>query len=483
MRPSLRLGRRYAVPVGSSARAARPRRRCRLRSEELSRECRRDPLAPEHTKPSQAGIRPQATLITPRHGSDLGACQRSVHERRHRLRQAGRDLHTLKRHTGTAASRSRAQELDDDGGAVIRRVRGAGDAAGVDGRAYGRGKYCPPGEKSGRAASTSRRSPRSSPSDRDPQRLREVWEGWHTISPPMKQDYARFVELSNKGAKELGFADTGAMWRSRYDMPPDDFAQGARSAVGAGAAALPLAARLRRARSCTRSTATPCRPTGRFRRTCSATSGRRTGRTSTTSSRRPGADAGYSLDRHPQARARSTPVDMVQIGERFFTSLGFAPLPKTFWERSLFVQAARPRGRLPRQRLGHRQRGRPAHQDVHRADRGGLHRRSTTSSGTTSTSAPTTSSRCIFRDSANDGFHEAIGDTIALSVTPEYLVQDRPARQGARRVARHRAAAARGARQGRVPAVRPARSTSGAGRCSAARSRRPTTTRPGGSCG
>jgi peptidyl-dipeptidase A len=29
----------------------------------------------------------------------------------------------------------------------------------------------------------------------------------------------------------------------------------------------------------------------------------------------------------------------------------------------------------------------------------------------------------LFRDSANDGFHEAIGDTIALSVTPEYLVK------------------------------------------------------------
>src|SRR3954466_5072854 len=53
--------------------------------------------------------------------------------------------------------------------------------------------------------------------------LRAAWEGWHTISPPMRKDYQRFVELSNKGAKELGFADTGAMWRSKYDMPPDQF--------------------------------------------------------------------------------------------------------------------------------------------------------------------------------------------------------------------------------------------------------------------
>ena len=39
----------------------------------------------------------------------------------------------------------------------------------------------------------------------------------------MRNDYARFAELSNKGARELGFADTGAMWRSKYDMAPDAF--------------------------------------------------------------------------------------------------------------------------------------------------------------------------------------------------------------------------------------------------------------------
>src|SRR5690606_33449522 len=51
----------------------------------------------------------------------------------------------------------------------------------------------------------------------------DVWQGWRTVSPPMRDDYTRFVELSNKGARELGFADTGAMWRSKYDMPADEF--------------------------------------------------------------------------------------------------------------------------------------------------------------------------------------------------------------------------------------------------------------------
>ncbi|HET7816365.1 MAG TPA: M2 family metallopeptidase, partial [Sphingomicrobium sp.] len=60
---------------------------------------------------------------------------------------------------------------------------------------------------------------------RDPADLKEMWTSWHTnVGRPMRQDYSRLVEIANQGAKELGFADTGAMWRSRYDMNPDEFA-------------------------------------------------------------------------------------------------------------------------------------------------------------------------------------------------------------------------------------------------------------------
>jgi len=61
-------------------------------------------------------------------------------------------------------------------------------------------------------------------SSRDYDEQLQAWEGWHTISKPMRPDYVRFVELVNQGAREMGFADTGAMWRSGYDMPPDAFA-------------------------------------------------------------------------------------------------------------------------------------------------------------------------------------------------------------------------------------------------------------------
>jgi len=52
----------------------------------------------------------------------------------------------------------------------------------------------------------------------------DAWQGWHTISVPMRKDYTRFAELANQSARDLGFADAGEMWRSGYDMPPAEIA-------------------------------------------------------------------------------------------------------------------------------------------------------------------------------------------------------------------------------------------------------------------
>ena len=77
---------------------------------------------------------------------------------------------------------------------------------------YGKGKWCPDASKPD-ACKNIDDVTRIMATNRDEKTLRAAWEGWHSISPPMRKDYQRFVELSNKGAKELGFADTGAMWR------------------------------------------------------------------------------------------------------------------------------------------------------------------------------------------------------------------------------------------------------------------------------
>jgi len=87
--------------------------------------------------------------------------------------------------------------------------------------AYGKGKYCPAPDKCLDLEDLSKIMTNS----RDPKELAQMWTGWHDVGKPLKQPYERFVTLANKGARELGFADMGAMWRAKYDMAPDEFAR------------------------------------------------------------------------------------------------------------------------------------------------------------------------------------------------------------------------------------------------------------------
>ena len=89
---------------------------------------------------------------------------------------------------------------------------------------YGKGKYCRGARRDDATAWTSAQITKIMAESRNYDELLDVWRGWHAISPPMRPKYARFVELANQGARELGFTDLGAMWRSAYDMPPDAFA-------------------------------------------------------------------------------------------------------------------------------------------------------------------------------------------------------------------------------------------------------------------
>ena len=75
---------------------------------------------------------------------------------------------------------------------------------------------------------------RSFASSRDPEEMKDIWVGWHRVGAPMKQRYARFIELQNKGARELGFKDMGAMWRSNYDMTAGRIFGGGRATMEPG---------------------------------------------------------------------------------------------------------------------------------------------------------------------------------------------------------------------------------------------------------
>ncbi|MBX9602674.1 MAG: M2 family metallopeptidase [Bryobacteraceae bacterium] len=278
---------------------------------------------------------------------------------------------------------------------------------------YGKGKF----EVGGKALNIDDVT-RIMAESRNPKELLQVWEGWHTISKPMKADYRRFVELSNKGAKELGFADTGAMWRSKYDMPPDDFA---RELDRLWEQVRPLYQQLHAyTRWKLRENYGDLVPKD------GPIPGHLLGNVwaQQWDNLYPllapaAADPGYDLNAILKNR-KTDAIGMVKYGEAFFTSMGFAPMPPTFWERSMFT---RPRDREVvchasawdidnEEDLRIKMCIEPTAEDfntIHHELGHNIYQRAYNRQP------------ALFRDSANDGFHEAIGDTIALSITPEYL--------------------------------------------------------------
>jgi peptidyl-dipeptidase A len=255
----------------------------------------------------------------------------------------------------------------------------------------------------------------------DPAKLEEVWTKWHDYAKGMKPDYVRMVEIANEGAEELGFADVGALWRAGYDMPPDDFAVEVdrlwsqvkplyddlhcyvRGKLNEryGDSAVPLDEPIR---------------ADLLGNMWAQTWGELYDFIAPAD-----ADTGIDLNRLLVDDGYDA-VKIVQTGEAFFSSLGFEPLPQTFWERS---QIVKPEGREV-----------VCHASAWDVDsRDDLRIKMCTTVGAEDfrtvhhelghnyyqrayKDQPT-----LFRGGANDGFHEAIGDTITLSITPEYLRQ------------------------------------------------------------
>jgi peptidyl-dipeptidase A len=285
--------------------------------------------------------------------------------------------------------------------------------------AYGRGKWCADPSKPQSCMNIDDITKVMAES-RDEAELRRVWEGWHTISPPMRKDYARFVELSNKGAKELGFVDTGAMWRQKYDMPADEFTKELdRLWEQVRPLYVKLHAYTRMKLRAKYGDAVP--PDGPLPAHLLGNIWAQDWSNVYPLVSPAASDAGYSLT-DILKRRKTSAIDMVKIGERFYTSLGFAPLPETFWQRSLFV---RPQDREvvchasawdidAEDDIRIKMCIQPTEEDfntIHHELGHNFYQRAYKAQPV------------IFRDSANDGFHEAIGDAIALSVTPEYLVR------------------------------------------------------------
>jgi len=254
---------------------------------------------------------------------------------------------------------------------------------------------------------------------RDPNELKDVWLGWHKVGAPMRQRYARFVELSNQGARELGFKDTGALWRAGYDMTPEQFSA---ELERLWQQVRPLYLSLHtyiRARLVQRYGSQVVPPDGPIPAHLLGNPWAQQWENVFPILGLQENSSGYDLTQLLQARNLDA-KGMVRYGEGFYKSLGFAPLPETFWARSLLTK--------PRDRdvVCHASAWDIDNFDdlrvkmciqIRDVDFVTIHHEL----GHNMYQRAYENQPFLFKSGADDGFHEAIGDTIALAITPEYL--------------------------------------------------------------
>jgi peptidyl-dipeptidase A len=282
--------------------------------------------------------------------------------------------------------------------------------------AYGRGKWCGANGKGPcrdleQLSETMRRS-------RDWDELLDAWVGWRTISPPMRADFERVVALANEGARELGFANLGELWRAGYDMTPAEFERDTErlwQQVKPLYEALHCHVRAKLQEQYGKERVPDGRPIPAH--LLGNMWAQEWGNVYPLVT--PAAAASLDVDGALRAKGFDA-LRMVRTGEAFYTSLGLDPLPATFWERSLFVK---PRDRevvchasawdvgfsddlrIKMCILVNEDDLRTIHHELgHDYYFHAYHR------------LPV-----LFQQGANDAFHEAIGDAVALSVTPAYL--------------------------------------------------------------
>ena len=292
-------------------------------------------------------------------------------------------------------------------------------AAGLTG-SYGKAKYCPqtPDGKAPDCLSLGDMEKILAES-RDPAKLKDAWLGWHSQSPAYKQNYADFVNLSNKGAREMGFSDTGALWRANYDMAPEAFSAEMErlwQQVKPLYDALHTYTRhkLRQQYGAELVPAEGPIPAHLFGNMWS-----QNWNNLYPMLKPAAAKDTYSLSSTLAARNTSAP-DMSKYAERFYTSLGMEALPQTFYTRSLLTKP--------------RDRDVVCHASAWSLD-GDMDVRIKMCIKPTEEEFKVIHHELghiyyflayrklphLFQTGANDGFHEAIGDTVALSITPDYL--------------------------------------------------------------
>ncbi|MDP4538488.1 M2 family metallopeptidase [Qipengyuania sp. DY56-A-20] len=256
-----------------------------------------------------------------------------------------------------------------------------------------------------------------------PEEYKEMWVSWHdNVGTPMKEDYVRLVEIANLGATELGFPDTGAMWRSGYDMEPDAFAAETER-LWQEVKPLYMALHTYVRSQLNEKYGDAVQPaTGPIRADLLGNMwAQEWGNIYPLVAPEGAGDIGYDLTELIAAKDLDA-KEMVNIGEGFFSSLGFKPLPETFWERSMFLKPE------DREVVCHASAWNIDNVDDLRIkmcikpnadDFITIHHEL----GHNYYQRAYNDQPYLYLNGANDGFHEAIGDMVALSITPQYLVQ------------------------------------------------------------
>ncbi|MEG3143800.1 M2 family metallopeptidase [Sphingomonas sp. RT2P30] len=258
---------------------------------------------------------------------------------------------------------------------------------------------------------------------RDPAKLQEMWTSWHdNVGAQMRGDYARQVTIANQGAVELGYKDVGALWRAGYDMTPDQFAA-LTDKLWKQVEPLYLALHTYVRWKLNEKYGDKVQSkTGPIRADLLGNMWAQEWGNIYDLVAPPGAgDLGFDTGALLAAKGYD-PVKMVKAGEGFYSSLGFPALPPTFWERS---QITKPRDR---EVICHASAWDIDNKDdirvkmcmkVNADDFVTIHHEL----GHNYYQRAYSGQPFLYENGANDGFHEAIGDFVALSITPNYLVQ------------------------------------------------------------
>ncbi|MDB4843509.1 M2 family metallopeptidase [Gammaproteobacteria bacterium] len=258
---------------------------------------------------------------------------------------------------------------------------------------------------------------------RDPDELLKAWEGWRNIGTPMKDKYLRMVEIGNLGAKDLGYEGLTDLWFSQYDMPAEEFlAETDRVWDELKPLYDALHCHVRSELSehygeevVSKEGVLPAHVLGNMWGQSWANV-----YDLVYTPDNPNASSGIDLTKILEEK-NIDEIEMTKIAENFFISLGFQSLPDTFWERSLFVKP--------------QDRSVVCHASAWNldADANDLRIKMCIERNAEDFStihhelghifyyqAYNSTQPSVFQSGANDGFHEAVGDLLSLSITPEY---------------------------------------------------------------